>query len=148
MAEVVKSNVSKVTVQVEIDLKGSLLEMEQSIQDAVNEVGTLATEQALTVFDTNGAPIQIGVVLLFIIWCLRIPQKQMAKVNVICSNCDSANTIKAGVDKLKSSPDGVQKYRCKDCGKYFRLKYKAIGRLPKTKEQIVDMCNNGSGYEI
>ena len=69
----------------------------------------------------------------------------MAKVNVICSNCKSANTIKAGVDKLKSCPDGVQKYTCKDCGKHFRLKYKAIGRLPETKEQIVDMCNNGSG---
>ena len=60
MAEVIKNNGSKITVQVEVDLTGSLLEMEQSIQDAVNEVGTLATEQALACFDTNGAPIQIG----------------------------------------------------------------------------------------
>lgn len=60
MVEVIKNNGSKITVQVEVDLTGSLLDMEQSIQDAVNEVGTLATEQALACFDTNGAPIQIG----------------------------------------------------------------------------------------
>ncbi len=60
MARLVKQNGDKITLQVEISLKGSLLEIEQSIQDGVNEVGTLATEEALKVFDTNGAPIQLG----------------------------------------------------------------------------------------
>ncbi|WP_157966595.1 IS1-like element transposase [Fastidiosibacter lacustris] len=46
---------------------------------------------------------------------------------------------------MKSSPNGAQRYRCLDCSKYFQLEYKALGRLPKTKERIIDMCSNGSG---
>ena len=69
----------------------------------------------------------------------------MAKIDVRCRLCHSTNTVKAGKHKLKSNPDGAQKYRCQDCGKYFQLEYKAKGRLPETKEKIIDMCNNGSG---
>lgn len=47
-------------VQVRVKLNGSMLEMEEQIQAAVNEVGNLATQEALKRFDTTGAPIQIG----------------------------------------------------------------------------------------
>ncbi|WP_157966646.1 hypothetical protein [Fastidiosibacter lacustris] len=46
---------------------------------------------------------------------------------------------------MKSSPNGAQRHRCLDCGEYFQLEYKALGRLSKTKERILDMCSNGSG---
>lgn len=49
-----------VTLQVEVKLGGTMLEMEAGIQDAVNAVGTLATREALHRFDTDGAPIEIG----------------------------------------------------------------------------------------
>ncbi len=51
---------TRVTLQVEVDLAGSMLEMESSIQDAVNEVGSLATAQPLARFDTDGSIIELG----------------------------------------------------------------------------------------
>ncbi|MBK2125938.1 IS1-like element transposase, partial [Fangia hongkongensis] len=72
-------------------------------------------------------------------------QSKMAKIDVTCRLCKSNNTVKAGRHRIKSNPEGVQKYKCQDCGKYFQLEYKAKGRLPETKEKIIDMCNNGSG---
>ena len=69
----------------------------------------------------------------------------MAKVDVLCRHCNSEKVIKAGKRTLKSKPDGIQTYRCKNCGKYFQLEYKQIGRLPEIKESIIDMCGNGSG---
>ena len=53
-------NGTRVTLQVEVDLAGSMLAMESSIQDAVNEVGSLATAQALARFDTDGSIIELG----------------------------------------------------------------------------------------
>ena len=51
----------QLTLQVTIDLSGrSLMTMEEQIQNAVNEVGCLATEDALKHFDTDGSPISIG----------------------------------------------------------------------------------------
>ena len=69
----------------------------------------------------------------------------MAKMDVRCRNCNSIKTVKAGKNQLKSSPNGAQRYRCLECGKYFQLEYKAKGRLPETKEKIIDMCSNGRG---
>lgn len=60
MAEVIDQTEDEITLQVKVKLKGSLLEMEESIQDAVNELGAQATEEALQKFDTTGAVIQIG----------------------------------------------------------------------------------------
>lgn len=60
MAEVIHVNEDEIVVQVTVKLKGSLLDMEQDIQSAVNEVGSIATQEALQKFDTTGAPIQIG----------------------------------------------------------------------------------------
>ena len=60
MAEVIEKTEDEVTLQVKIKLKGSLLEMEESIQHAVNELGTEATREALQKFDTTGSAINIG----------------------------------------------------------------------------------------
>jgi len=60
MAEVVSVKGDRVTLQVEVKLGGSMLEMESSIQDGVNAVGTLASREALLRFDTDGAGIDIG----------------------------------------------------------------------------------------
>ena len=70
---------------------------------------------------------------------------KMAKFDVLCRCCNSEKVIKAGKRILKSKPEGIQTYKCKSCGKYFQLEYKQIGRLPKTKKSIIDMCSNGSG---
>lgn len=60
MAEVIEKTKNEITLQVKIKLTGSLMDMEDAIQQAVNEVGAKATEEALQKFDTTGAPIQIG----------------------------------------------------------------------------------------
>lgn len=64
MAEIVERTDDEVTLQIKVKLKGSFLEMEESIQQAVNELGTEATKEALQRFDTTGAAIQIGDVRL------------------------------------------------------------------------------------
>ncbi len=47
------------TVSVNLNLAGSMLEMEEQIQEMVNEVGLKATLEALRKFDTDGTPIQL-----------------------------------------------------------------------------------------
>ena len=51
---------SEVTLEVTINLQGSLLEVEQRIQDAVNAVGCEATGLAIRQHDTDGSPIKTG----------------------------------------------------------------------------------------
>lgn len=60
MAEVIAVNDDEVVIQVRIKLNGSMLDRDESIQSAVNDVGCLATSEALKRFDTTGAPICIG----------------------------------------------------------------------------------------
>lgn len=60
MAEVVSVEGDEVVLQVKVKLSGSMLDMEEAIQSAVNEAGNLATGEALKRFDTTGAPIQVG----------------------------------------------------------------------------------------
>ncbi len=60
VVEVVSKEGNEIVLQVRVKLDGSMLEMEESIQSAVNSVGTFATGEALKKFDTTGAPIQIG----------------------------------------------------------------------------------------
>jgi len=60
MAIITSQNKSKITLEVTIDLKGSIMDMENSIQDASNEIGALATQKALETFDTDGSPIKMG----------------------------------------------------------------------------------------
>jgi len=47
-------------VEVEISYTESMLEFEGVIQTAVNEVGQVATQEALTTFDADGSPIMVG----------------------------------------------------------------------------------------
>lgn len=50
----------RIKIEVTIDLSGSMLEAEESILQATNAVGNVATEEALKRFDADGDPIAIG----------------------------------------------------------------------------------------
>lgn len=58
--EVISRENEKVTIQLEIDLSGQMLDIEEAIQDAVNSVGRLATKEKLEQYDTDGSPIKVG----------------------------------------------------------------------------------------
>lgn len=51
---------NSVTIQVTIPLSRSMLDTEEAIQRALNQVGTLASAEALQQFDTDGSPLLIG----------------------------------------------------------------------------------------
>ncbi len=59
-AEIITSDGDELTIQVKVKIAGSLFEAEHAILDACNEVGTLATSQAIKKFDTDGSPIQVA----------------------------------------------------------------------------------------
>lgn len=60
MATIIASDGNKIKIEVEIDLTGSMLDMEDKILNACNEVGVVSTEAALKKFDTDGSDIVIG----------------------------------------------------------------------------------------
>ena len=60
MAKVVRRSGKEVTIEVTVKLGGTLMEMEETIQEASNAVGCCATEEALKRFDTDGSPIRVG----------------------------------------------------------------------------------------
>ena len=60
MAEIIARNDNELTNQVTVNLTGSLLEIENTILDSCNEIGCLATTEALKRFDTDGSPIKWG----------------------------------------------------------------------------------------
>lgn len=60
MAEIISRNANEITIQVTVKLSGSLLDMENAILDGCNEMGCLATTEALQKFDTDGSPIKVG----------------------------------------------------------------------------------------
>ena len=64
IASIVEESGSKVKLQIEIDLKGTMMDIECVIQQGVNEVGNLATEKALKKFDTDGTNIKVGEIIL------------------------------------------------------------------------------------
>lgn len=57
MPTLIQNANGSITVSVTLELKGSMIEMENRVLDAVNEVGCIATEEALKRFDTNGMPL-------------------------------------------------------------------------------------------
>ena len=59
--EIIKSNSESVTIRMEvtIPLKKGMLDMEESIQQAVNEAGIMGTRYALSQYDTDGKPITV-----------------------------------------------------------------------------------------
>jgi hypothetical protein len=59
-AAVVRRTDTAFVVQVEVPYKGSMLDAEDAIQQALNEAGVAATEEALKRFDADGEPIRLG----------------------------------------------------------------------------------------
>ena len=47
-------------VRLQIDMSGSMLAVEEGIQDAVNGLGRAATGLVLEQFDTDGSPVMTG----------------------------------------------------------------------------------------
>ena len=59
-AAIVARTAAAFTIQVEVPYGSSMLDFEEVIQQRLNEVGVLATTEALHQFDADGSPIQIG----------------------------------------------------------------------------------------
>ncbi len=59
-AKITSRNEETFKVEVEIPYSKSMLDFEEQIQSAVNSVGQVATQEALTAFDTDGSMIMIG----------------------------------------------------------------------------------------
>lgn len=59
-SEIISQVGNELVMQVTISLSGSMLEVEEKILRACNEVGALSTEKALSQFDADGSPIVIG----------------------------------------------------------------------------------------
>ncbi len=57
MPNITHNTNGSITISVTIPLKGSMMEMENTILNAVNDVGCVATGIALKRFDTDGSPI-------------------------------------------------------------------------------------------
>jgi transposase-like protein len=59
---------------------------------------------------------------------------------VHCSHCDGTDLQKNG-----KSPEGTQRWFCKECKKYFRLEYCYNACKKGVKEKIIEMALNSSG---
>jgi len=57
VANIIDRNSTHFTVQVSIPYQSSMLDFEESIQECVNQVGILATGEALSQSDTDGSSI-------------------------------------------------------------------------------------------
>lgn len=65
----------------------------------------------------------------------------MRHIKVICCPfCVSEDLQKNG-----HSPNGTQRWKCKDCKKYFQLSFTYKGRLCDVKDKVIEMVTNGSG---
>src|SRR3954453_8576627 len=59
-AAIVARSDSTFTIQVEVPYGSSMLDAEETLQQPLNEAGTLATGEILRRFDAGGSPIQVG----------------------------------------------------------------------------------------
>ena len=57
---IISHNSRTLILQIEIPLEGSMMPMEENIQEALNDAGCVATGKALETFDTDGSPIILG----------------------------------------------------------------------------------------
>ncbi|MCP3881260.1 MAG: ISKra4 family transposase [Sulfitobacter sp.] len=64
MTKVIRRSGDEVTVEVTVQLNGTLLEMEAAIQEASNAVGRCVTEEALRRFDADGSAMRVGEIKL------------------------------------------------------------------------------------
>jgi len=58
-AKIIKTEARRITIQMTIDLEEEMLDTEEAIQRGVNQAGLLATQYALSQFDTDGSPIKV-----------------------------------------------------------------------------------------
>ena len=58
--KIISEDGQKLTVQVTVDISGSMLEAEDKIMEACNALGSLSTKKTLDRFDTDGTPIKMG----------------------------------------------------------------------------------------
>ena len=58
--EIISRDKDVITIQVKINLAGSMLDAEETVQNAVNSLGKSATAEKLQSFDTDGSPIVLG----------------------------------------------------------------------------------------
>ncbi len=58
-SKIQKESDGSYTISVNLKLEGSMLEMEEHIQEMVNEIGLKATLEALKQFDTTGEPLEL-----------------------------------------------------------------------------------------
>ncbi|MBK1650372.1 ISKra4 family transposase, partial [Rhabdochromatium marinum] len=61
-AQLINIDGHQATLQVTIDLSGTMLEAEARIQAACNSIGRLASAETLKRFDTDGSPITMGAI--------------------------------------------------------------------------------------
>lgn len=61
-AQIVDRNATGFTVQVTVSYNRSMLDFEEVLQKELNAAGTLATQEGLQQFDTDGSPITVGAV--------------------------------------------------------------------------------------
>lgn len=59
-SEIIETNSKKVTIKLEVEFSSSMLKTEEAIQQALNQAGILATQEAIKKFDTDGSPLIIG----------------------------------------------------------------------------------------
>jgi hypothetical protein len=57
---VISQSDQSLTLQVTFSLEGSMLNVEESIQETLNAAGLIATEQKLRSFDADGSPLFFG----------------------------------------------------------------------------------------
>ncbi len=58
--QIIASSGNRIKFEVEMELTGSLLDMESTILSVSNPLGCCATAQALHRFDTDASPIEVG----------------------------------------------------------------------------------------
>jgi hypothetical protein len=58
-AKIVEKSVKSVDILIRIPISEDMLSTEEAIQQGVNQVGLLATDYALSLFDTDGTPIEV-----------------------------------------------------------------------------------------
>jgi hypothetical protein len=61
-AQLINIDGHQATLQVTVDLSGTMLEAEARIQEACNSIGMLASAETLKRFDTDGSPITMGAI--------------------------------------------------------------------------------------
>lgn len=59
-AKIISSNSDEVTISMTVKFKKSMLDSEEEIQNVLNMAGTLATQESLKRFDTDGSEIVVG----------------------------------------------------------------------------------------